>query len=206
MPNPRLASAVVLVAGVVGWMLLRTGDPVAAPPTSGQGIVAFGDSLVQGRGAPPGQDFVSVLATRLGTSITNAGRSGDTTRAALTRLAGDVLLLNPRIVIVLLGGNDYLRRVPTAETFANLEEIVTRIRQRGAAVILVGVAVGLVSDPYASEYDALARRSSSGLVPDILDGIQGHPSLMSDAIHPNGQGYARIADRLEPVVRDLMRQ
>jgi lysophospholipase L1-like esterase len=196
-----IAGAALL--GITVWAL-RSGDPEAAQPTSGQGIVAFGDSLVEGRGAPPGQDFVSVLAARLGTSITNAGQSGDTTRTALGRLADDVLLLNPRVVIVLLGGNDYLRRVPTSETFANLEEIVTRIRTQGAAVVLAGVSVGLVSDPYAAEYDALARRTSSGLVPDILDGILGHPSLMSDAIHPNSQGYARMADRLEPVVRDLM--
>jgi lysophospholipase L1-like esterase len=202
--NARVLSAAAVVVGIAVWILLRAGDPVAAPPTSGQGIVAFGDSLVEGRGAPPGQDFVSVLAARLGTSITNAGRSGDTTRAALQRLPHDVLALNPRIVIVLLGGNDYLRRVPTEETFANLETIVTRIRQQGAAVILAGVAVGLMSDPYAAEYDALARRTSSGLVSDILDGIQGRPGLMADAIHPNGQGYARIADRLEPVVRELM--
>lgn len=194
---------VAIVAGV--WLALRLDSPRAARPTSGLGVVAFGDSLVEGRGATAGGDLVSVLSTRLGVSIVNAGHSGDTTGAALARLERDVLGLNPRIVIVLLGGNDYLRRVPTDETFSHLDEIVTQIREQGAAVILLGVGVGLVTDPYQEEYDALARRASAGLVPDILDGILGHPDLMSDSIHPNNRGYAMIADRVEPVLRDLMR-
>ena len=180
------------------------GTPRAAKPTGGRTIVAFGDSLVEGRGATPGRDFVSVLARRLGTRIVNAGRSGDTTASALTRLDSDVLARDPKVVIVLLGGNDFLRRVPTEQTFANLEKIVDRIRRRGAAVILVGVSVGLLSDPYASEYTAVARRNAAGLVPDILDGIIGNNDLMSDSIHPNDRGYAIMAERLEAAVRDMI--
>jgi lysophospholipase L1-like esterase len=108
-------------------------------------------------------------------------------------------------VIVLLGGNDFLRRVPREETFRSLATIVERIRDRGAAVVLVGVSVGLISDQFEEEYETLARRTSAALVPDILDDILGHADRMSDSIHPNDQGYKMIADRLEPVVRDLVR-
>ena len=202
-----LRPLVVLIgvgALVVLWALWSDA-PDAARPTSGQGIVVFGDSLVAGRGARAGEDFVSELSRRLGTTIVNAGQSGDTTGAALARLERDVLALNPRIVVVLLGGNDYLRRVPIEQTFSNLDSIVAQIRERGAAVVLVGVAVGLMSDPYDEEYEAVAERRSAGLVPDILGGIIGHSSLMSDSIHPNARGYAMIADRLEPILRDLTR-
>jgi lysophospholipase L1-like esterase len=72
-------------------------------------------------------------------------------------------------------------------------------------VILVGVSVGLFSDPYEERYEALARRTSSALVPDILDGLIGRASVMSDSIHPNDRGYAMIADRLEPVLREVAR-
>ena len=188
----------------VGFWWTSPGTPRAAKPTSGRTIVAFGDSLVEGRGATPGRDFVSVLARRLGTRIVNAGRSGDTTASALTRLDSDVLARDPKVVIVLLGGNDFLRRMPTEQTFANLEKIVDRIRRRGAAVILVGVSVGLLSDPYASEYTAVARRNAAGLVPDILDGIIGNNDLMSDSIHPNDRGYAIMAERLEAAVREMV--
>ena len=108
-------------------------------------------------------------------------------------------------MIVLLGGNDFLRRIPTQETFANLGSIVERVRQHGSAVVLVGISVGFLSDSYRAEYEALAERSSAVLVPDILDGIIGHADLMSDSIHPNDRGYAIVAERLESVLRDLMR-
>jgi len=199
----RTAIGVVAVVLVAFWLFHDRG-PRAAKPTAGSAVVAFGDSLVEGRGATPGHDFVTRLATRLSVPIVNAGRSGDTAAAALSRLDASVLARNPRVVIVLLGGNDFLRRVPTNETFRSLSTIVERIRQRGAAVVLVGVSVGLVSDPYADEYDALARRTSSALVPDILDDIIGHADRMSDSIHPNDRGYEMIADRIEPVVRDLI--
>jgi lysophospholipase L1-like esterase len=196
-----IAAGVAVLAGV--W-IQRTRPPQAARPTAGENIIAFGDSLVSGRGATPGHDFVSVLSRRTGLAILNAGRSGDTTQSALERLDRDVLAWSPRIVIVLLGGNDYLRRVPRDETFRNLETIVMRIRRQGAAVVLAGVDVGLFADQYGERYEALARRASAGLVPDVLDGIVGHADRTSDAIHPNDRGYEMIADRLEPVLRDLV--
>jgi acyl-CoA thioesterase I len=176
----------------------------AARPTAGTSVVAFGDSLVAGRGARSGRDFVSVLSQHLGVPIINAGHSGDTTRAALARLRSDVLSRDPRVAIVLLGGNDYLRRVPIDETCANLTTIVDELRSRGAAVVLVGVSVGLLSDPYAGRYEALSQQTQAAFVPDILGGIMGRGDLMSDAIHPNEQGYEIIADRLEPVLRELL--
>jgi acyl-CoA thioesterase I len=192
------------IAGLVAFWFFHDTNPRAAKPTAGSTIVAFGDSLVEGRGATPGHDFVTLLARRLSIPIVNAGRSGDTATTALDRLDASVLSRNPRLVIVLLGGNDFLRRVPTDETFRSLSTIVERIRRRGAAVVLVGVSVGVISDPYSSEYAALARRTSSGLVPDILEDIIGHADRMSDSIHPNDQGYAMIADRIEPALRDLL--
>ena len=198
--NQRLALPVLLT---LAW---SCGSPIPskARPTAGHTIVAFGDSLVEGRGASPGHDFSAVLANRLGLPIINAGRSGDTTGGALRRLDRDVLSADPRVVIVLLGGNDFLRRVPVGETFENLGTIVERIRSQGAAVLLVGVSVGLLGDPYAAHYEALAQKHAAILVPDVLDGIIGWPHLMADAIHPNEQGYLRIADKLEPVLQELL--
>ena len=145
----------ICVGALVGVWALRSNAPRAARPTSGQGIVVFGDSLVAGRGASAGQDFVSVLSRRLGTTIVNAGQSGDTTGAALARLERDVLALNPRIVVVLLGGNDYLRRVPVTQTFSNLDSIVDQIREHGpAATRIDAAAVQLDERLHQRESDA----------------------------------------------------
>ena len=109
-------------------------------------------------------------------------------------------------MIVLLGGNDMLRRVPRTTTFENLEKIVTRIRARGAAVILVSVEIGFGTGADGRAYEELASRTSSALVRDILAGIFGRQALMSDGIHPNDRGYEIMADRVEPALRDLVRE
>lgn len=203
MRSRRTLLIAVGAAALTGLWFWGARPPRAARPTSGATIIAFGDSLVSGVGSTPGHDFVSVLSRRMGLPILNAGRSGDTTGAALARLDDDVLGRNPRIVIVLVGGNDFLRRIPRDDTFRNLDAIVSRIRDRGAAVVLVGVSAGLFTDEYGAQYDALARRSSAAFVPDILDGILGRADRTSDAIHPNDRGYAIIANRIEPVLREL---
>jgi len=201
----RLAFVAFLgAAAAAGWWWWHTRLPADVAPTSGTNIVAFGDSLVEGVGASPGQDFVSLLASRTGHPIINAGHRGDTTRDALDRLGPDVLSRDPRVVIVLVGGNDFIRRVPRETTFDNLSSIVTTIRRRGAAVILVGVSLGLVIDNYGDGYEAIAERTHSVLVPDVLDGILGHGDLTADQIHPNDRGYAIVANRIEPVLRRLI--
>jgi acyl-CoA thioesterase-1 len=201
----RLVLAFIGLAVLVALWSLRSGTPDAAKPTAGERVIAFGDSLVEGVGASTGGDVVSLLSARIGLPIVNAGRRGDTTASALARLDSAVLSRSPRVVIVLLGGNDILRRVPHKETFANLEAIVGRIRSRGAAVILVGLSVGVFTDHYGDGYEELARRTASGLVPDVLAGILGHADLMADQIHPNDRGYRLMADRIEPVLRGVLK-
>ena len=199
-----LAAILGILAGLAIWRSWP-GESGPARPTSGDQIIAFGDSLVQGVGASPGHDLVSVLSRRLAVPIVNAGRSGDTTSAALARLDSAVLNRRPRIVLVLLGGNDLLRRLPGDVTLDNLDEIVSRIRARGAAVVLATVELGFLTGLDTRAIDALAARTASALVPDILGGILGRRDLMADGIHPNDRGYEMMADRLEPVLRDLMR-
>ncbi len=205
----RYSLVTVALLILIGIAYVRFGGSPAARvarPTTGQNIIAFGDSLVSGAGTTSGGDFVSRLSHRLNVPIINAGRNGDTTESGLARLDRAVLSRSPKIVIVLLGGNDFLRRMPKEHTFKNLATIVERIRQRGSAVILVGISVGLVSDDYEDGYEKIARSASAGLVPDILSGIIGRTDLMADAIHPNDRGHEMIADRLEPLLKELVKE
>ena len=199
----KLVMALLLIP-LAAWYFFDTEPPVVDFPTAGQNIIAFGDSLVVGFGASSGNGFVAVLSNRLGHPIVNAGRNGDTTQTGLERLEQDVLSQDPRIVLLLLGGNDALRKVAVEETFDRLATMIDRIHQTGAAVVLVGVRGSLFGDRYEHAFEALAEAKQVNYVPDILRGIFGHPSLMADAIHPNNDGNLLMADRLESVLRELL--
>lgn len=171
--------------------------------STGTTIVAFGDSLVRGVGATPGNDLFSLLSERIGEPILNMGVSGDTTADAIARLDA-VLAADPRLVIIILGGNDYLKRVPRDITFGNLGQIVDTIQARGSAVLILGVRGGIIRDTYDELYEDFAREHHAGFVSNILDGLIGDPKYMADSIHPNDLGYRMIADRVEPVLRRIL--
>ena len=202
--KPYILTAIVIVVVVIGYIFFfATTSTVTNYPSGGTTIVAFGDSLVAGVGATGGSDFVSLLSKQFGEPIVNLGVSGDTTADALLRL-DQVIAQDPKVVMVLLGGNDYLQQVPKAETFANLNQIITTIHESGAVVMLLGIRGGLLRDEYQGDYQDLAQSLGTAYVPNVLDGLFGNPSFMSDAIHPNDAGYQVIADKVEPVLLDLV--
>jgi acyl-CoA thioesterase-1 len=167
-------------------------------------IVAFGDSITYGHGVKASETYSALLSEALGVEVVNAGRNGDTTETGLRRLQADVLDLDPRLVIVELGGNDFLEKVPRDQTFQNLDRIVRECVNAGAMVVLVHIQLGLFGDKYLGEYEAIAKRHGAVLVPDILDGVLGRPSMMADQIHPNAQGQEVIAARIAEVLAPLL--
>ena len=121
---------VLLVLFFSTWFLFLNKENVKKVSKEGP-VVFFGDSLTAGVGAGPEEDFPSQVAKQLNlTNIVNAGVSGDTTDRALTRLQTDVLDKNPSLVVVLLGGNDFLLKISPNTTIDNLDQIVREISGR----------------------------------------------------------------------------
>ena len=172
----------------------------------GANIIAFGDSLTAGYGAQPGEDWPARLSTMIGATVINAGVSGDTTDAAAERLDNDVLARDPRIVIVGLGGNDYLRQAPIATTEENLHRIIRKIQSAGAMVVLLGFNFPSLSANYGKMYAKVAKDEGCLLIPDLLDGIESNQSLKSDEIHPNARGYQLMAERIAKPCQKLIRK
>lgn len=166
-------------------------------------VIALGDSITFGRDATAGNDYVSLLSARLGEPIQNAGVSGDTTADALARLDRDVLSKDPRLVIVFLGGNDFLQKVPTDTIFANLATIIDRIEADGAAVLVLGYKDYFLVN-YDARYRDLAWQKGAAYTPDVMGGILGNPLLTTDLVHPRNTGHRIIADRVEPYLRILL--
>jgi len=191
----------VLMAAILVCSCARHAIPQA---TRDGPVVAFGDSLVHGTGSSGG-GFVKLMESRLGRPILNLGVPGNTTADGLERL-DDVIDRHPSVVILLLGGNDYLRQVPREETFANLALIIERLQAEGCAVLLVGVRGGLIRDNFAEHFRQLADRYRTAYVHDVLDDTLGVSGYMADQVHPNDAGYRVIADRLYPVLARMLGQ
>jgi len=146
-----------------------------------------------------------LLSRGIGEEVINEGRSGDTTITALSRV-NDVLELDPKIVILLLGGNDYLKHVPKEETFQNLEDMITIFQNKGAIVVLLGVRGGALKDNYDSDFEDLSRRMGTFYISNVLDGLLGKKEYMYDTVHPNDAGYKMIAERVLPILKDILKK
>ena len=203
----KLLVPAAVVAALLVWIAWPSPySHVANLHSRGSQIIAFGDSLTAGYGASPGQDYPSVVTRLIGKDVLNAGVSGDTTESALARIDTDVLQRDPRIVIVGLGGNDFLRSVPIGTTEANLRAIVKKIQATGAMVVILGFNFPSLGANYGGMYKRVAGDERCLLIPDLLDGIIGNASLKSDEIHPNAKGYELMADRVSGPLRKLIRK
>jgi acyl-CoA thioesterase I len=177
-------------------------------------IVAFGDSLTAGLGAPPGQSYPDYLQRDLAKAgydyrMVNLGVSGNTTKDGLERLP-DVLRLKPQLVIVGFGGNDGLRGVPVAEIRDNLGQILAGLDKAHIKVLLAGITLPpnygeVYVNSFNALFPALAKQYHVPLLPFILQGVWDKPGMMQeDGIHPTGEGNALVAQNFLPAVEPLL--
>jgi acyl-CoA thioesterase-1 len=189
----------------------------AAPDDLSQSprIVAFGDSLTAGFGIRQSEAYPAILQARLdslalGFAVVNAGVSGDTSKDGRDRLRR-VLALRPRIMILAFGANDGLEGLPVDDMKRNLDAIITQAKSGGIDVVLCGMEAlprnGLrYSLEFHQVFPELARQHNLSLVPFLLAGVIGNPSLtQSDLVHPNAAGARVLADNIWPYLLPLAR-
>ena len=179
-----------------GVLLQGCGHSVKNINSPGTVIICFGDSITFGQGIPQDESFPSILSHFIGEEVINAGHSGDTTAEALERLKKDVLQRDPYLVIVELGGNDFLRRIDVAVTFKNMEEIVKRIVESGAIAAVCDIDNDLILSSYRSGFEKICKKYGAIFIPGVLRGILDNSRLTVDSIHPNEKGHRIIAERI----------
>jgi lysophospholipase L1-like esterase len=180
-----------------------SGPPKLAKLPANAVVLAFGDSLTQGTGARAEASYPAVLETLIGRRVVRAGVPGEITAQGLARLPGVLQATEPDLLILIHGGNDLLQRRARADTLANLRTMVQLARARGVAVVLIGVPnLGLILGRSAGFYQELAEELDIPYDGETLPAILKQPSLKSDAIHPNAQGYRNLAK----AVADLLRR
>jgi len=164
---------------------------------TGEKILALGDSITAGYGLKQEQAYPYLLGQKINLPIINRGVSGDKTADALSRLSEDILIAKPWLVIIALGGNDFLRKVPKIETEKNLTAIITQIQAKKAITVILGMNLGLFADEYKDLYQRVADETGSYLIPQVLKGIIDNPKhRQQDIIHPNAIGQEILAKKI----------
>lgn len=196
-----LSAALLLVAGCG-----RTPDLPTLP--AGAVVLALGDSITHGTGAGRGDSYPTLLGRATGWEVINAGIPGDTAQAARQRIGPLLAQHRPDLVIVELGGNDFLRRRDPAEVRADLDAILSRIAAAGVPAVLVAVpqfsvlraTVGALND--APIYRELADEQNLLLIPDLLAGILSREEWRADPVHPNAAGYRALAAGIHEALQE----
>lgn len=170
-------------------------------------MLALGDSVTFGTGAAPGENYPSRLATLSGWVVHNRGVPGDTAAGAASRLADALAETSPKLVIVEIGGNDFLQQHAEKEVKEDIRGILKRIKQAGIPVVLVATprfsVVGLATGslPDAALYADLAKEEGVTLIPNAFAKILTDPQLKSDQVHPNAAGYRQLTDDIAQALR-----
>lgn len=166
-------------------------------------MLALGDSLTYGIGASREESYPTMLAKMTGWNVVNAGVPGETAGQGCARMADLLAEHRPQLVLVLLGGNDFLRRMPEQGIRDALARCKADAASADVAMVLVPVprlgATGLAN---ASLYGEFARAANVPIVDAGLSDLLARPSLRSDHVHLNAAGYRALAEQVATGLAD----
>lgn len=181
--------------------------PKHAALPAGSTVLALGDSLTYGYGAPAASAYPEQLAAMTGWKVINGGVSGDTSAQALARLPALMKQHAPALVLTGIGGNDFLRKIPEAQTRADIGGILQTLQAASVPSVLIaephlslGALVGSPSDHPL--YAELAEQYRVPLLAGAWADILGDKGLKSDQIHANAAGYRVFAEKMRDFLRE----
>jgi len=177
-------------------------------------LVGFGDSLMAGYQLAPSESYTAQLEAALKAKghkvvITNAGVSGDTTSAGLSRIDWSVPDGTDGVILE-LGANDALRGIAPEQSEKNLDAMLARLKERGIPVLLAGILAppnmgGDYAEKFNPIYKRLADKYAVPLYPFFLDGVTTLPGMqIEDGMHPNAKGIAVMVERTLPMVEAFL--
>ncbi|MES2624064.1 MAG: GDSL-type esterase/lipase family protein [Pseudomonadota bacterium] len=175
-------------------------------------ILAIGESTTAGFGVDAEDSYPAQLQRLLDDHgyawrVVNHGRSGSTTAMALSNLDRG-MLLQPKIVLIALGGNDQ-NNVAKERTKENLRKLISMFARTNALIFLAdrNIAADRADTTTSSLYAELAAEEGAMLMPSIREDIAGHAELLiSDGSHPNAKGYTIVANRIFNILKPYLDQ
>lgn len=193
-----------------------TDRAAAADSDTQKTVLFFGNSLTAGYGLEPAQAFPALIQEKIDSAdmnyrVINAGLSGETSAGGKSRISW--VLRQPVDVFVLeLGANDGLRGIPLASTRENLQAIIDTVRKKSpeAEIVIAGMEIPPNMGPeYTAEFRQifpdLARKNEAALIPFLLEGVGGVPSLnQPDGIHPTAEGHRIVTQNVWQVLAPVL--
>ncbi|HEY7886187.1 MAG TPA: GDSL-type esterase/lipase family protein [Cellvibrionaceae bacterium] len=198
-----------------GWYQKHTDDVRAAEAGQAQ-VVLLGDSITDGWDNNIWKQQLAPLGA------VNFGIGGDLTQNLLWRLDnGAIEQLDPKVVVILIGVNNFLHQdASAAEAFAGVKAVVERALAgySNAYILLQGIF------PYEASANHPNRQrviETNALIAKLAEHPRVHfhdfgpllledngainPAIMGDYLHPTASGYQRWADALLPVIQSLLK-
>jgi acyl-CoA thioesterase-1 len=189
----RWAVVLLLICGLIAACTER---PKLERLPSDAVVLAFGDSLTFGSGASEPESYPAQLEALIGRRVVRAGVPGEVTAQALARLPGALDEHAPRLLLLCIGGNDFLRRLGNPQAERNVREMVQLAKSRGVAVLLIGTPEPGFSVSPPAFYADIAKEFRLPYEGGIIGEVLMDRALKADPIHPNARGYRVIAERV----------
>ncbi len=178
-------------------------------------IIAFGDSLTAGFGLAEKESYPYLLQKKLDAAgydyeVVNAGVSGDTSLGGAERAEWVLGRDDAKVLILALGANDLLRRMPVDQMKANLEKILEKAKEKNMKVLICGMlAPASVGEEYQRDYvnaySELSKKYDTAFLPFMLQGVALDRTLnQADGIHPNAKGTVIMTDNIFKAVEPLL--
>jgi acyl-CoA thioesterase I len=172
-------------------------------------LLILGDSLSAAYGMQQQQGWPALLQKNTDWQLINASISGETTSGGLARLPALLAEHHPDVVLIALGGNDGLRGFSVELIQANLNKIITLVRQHNAEPLLMQIRIPPNYGPryvrqFTALYPQLAEKHDISLWPFFMDSIAINSDLMmADGIHPNVAAQRMISEFMADLLKDL---
>jgi acyl-CoA thioesterase-1 len=165
-------------------------------------VLAFGDSLTFGTGASPADAYPAQLEALIGRKVVNAGVPGEVSAAGLARLPAVLDEVQPAMLLLCHGGNDFLRKSDDARAAENLRAMVRLARERNIAVVLLATPKPTLPPSVPAFYREIAAEGGIGFVESVMKEVLSDRDLKSDFVHPNARGYREIARAVHKALRE----
>jgi lysophospholipase L1-like esterase len=131
----------------------------------------------------------------------NAGVPGETSAEGLARLPGVLEEVKPKLLLLCHGGNDFLRKMDENQARANIRAMIALARDKGVGVVLLATPKPGLPPSVPTFYAEIAAEVRVPFEEESIRTVVLDNRLKSDLVHPNAQGYARIAEAVRKVLK-----